>query len=685
MILALLVAGSIFLDRNANGVRDPGEPGIAGVVVSNQVQAVRSDSGGRFQLDDAQGFGLIFVSVPDGYRSAGPFWKRTDSGQLDFPLVATAAPSAFTFIHASDTHLDSVSLPRMRMLQALVDSIRPDFVLLTGDLIRDALRVSDTVATFRYELYLKEQGKMSRPVWTAPGNHEIFGIERDKSHVSTDHPLYARKMYRHYLGPDYYSFNYGGVHFVALNSEDYDDQSYYGHIDSVQVEWLKRDLAFVPDSVPVVTFNHIPFFTAAEMINGYDEESVAPTIISVGGKKSFRHVVSNAGDLLKILRGHRYPLALGGHIHIRETLSYALGGQNTRFEQAAAVVGPSEADPLHFSSGITVYRVRNREISPGQFVPLPDPPEVGSAPAAWRDSSPHRVGFVTRSPQIKLHYLDWGGSGPPLVFIPGLGNTAHAFDDFAPRFTGRYRVIAFTRRGFGQSSHPDSGYDRATLTEDLKAVLDSLHLQRVFLVGHSIARVELTEFAVRYPGRVRGLVYLDAAYNMPGMDSVLQAVFPVFPELPSPPGPGAADTATAQAYVDFVHRTRGVAIPDADIRERFQYDGWNEDRLKSTRAVLNAFESPRYGAIRVPALSIYAQRDEPEQEEPWLRADTAAWDAIRKADFGEAVAMTWIAAEFRRLVAGSEAVVIHGGHHWVFVSHEAQVERLLTNFLRRHE
>ena len=167
MILALLVAGSIFLDRNANGVRDPGEPGIAGVVVSNQVQAVRSDSGGRFQLDDAQGFGLIFVSVPDGYRSAGPFWKRTDSGQLDFPLVATAAPSAFTFIHASDTHLDSVSLPRMRMLQALVDSIRPDFVLLTGDLVRDALRVSDTVATFRYELYLKEQGKMSRPVWTA--------------------------------------------------------------------------------------------------------------------------------------------------------------------------------------------------------------------------------------------------------------------------------------------------------------------------------------------------------------------------------------------------------------------------------------------------------------------------------------------------------------------------------------
>lgn len=373
MILALLLAGTVFLDQNGNGVRDPGEPGIAGVVVSNQVYAVRSDSDGRFLLEDTRGFELVFVSVPDGYRSPGPFWKRADAGRLDFPLVTAAAPRDFTFVHASDTHLDSVSLPRMRMLQAMVDSLQPDFLILTGDLIRDALRVSDTVATFRYELYLKEQGKISRPVWTAPGNHEIFGIERDKSHVSADHPLYGRKMYRHYLGPDYYSFNYGGVHFVALNTEDYDDQSYYGHVDSVQVAWLKRNLALVPDSMPVVTFNHIPFFTAAEIINGYDEESVAPTIISVGGRKSFRHVVSNAGELLEILRGHRFPLALGGHVHLRETLSYALGGQNTRFEQAAAVVGPSDAGNLHFRSGLTVYRVRNGDVGAGEFVPLPDP------------------------------------------------------------------------------------------------------------------------------------------------------------------------------------------------------------------------------------------------------------------------------------------------------------------------
>ena len=371
------VNGTVFFDRNGNGTRERGEPGIAAVAVSDQVESVRTDNEGKFQLPGGQGFGLVFVVVPDGYRSARPFWKRVDHAPLDFPLEPHPRRREFSFIHASDTHLDSVSLPRMRMLQALVDSLRPDFVIITGDLIRDALRVSDTVATAQYELYWKEQSRITRPVWTAPGNHEIFGIERDKSHVSASHPLYARKMYRHYLGPDYYSFNYGGVHFVALNSENYDDQSYYGHIDSVQVAWLKRDLALVPSAMPVVTFNHIPFFTAAEMINGYDEESVAPTVIRVGGRASFRHTVSNAGEVLAILRSHRYPLALGGHVHIRETLEYALGGQSTRFEQAAAVMGPSEGAGLQFSSGITVYRIKDGEIGPGQFIPLPDPPETG--------------------------------------------------------------------------------------------------------------------------------------------------------------------------------------------------------------------------------------------------------------------------------------------------------------------
>ena len=362
------VTGIVYVDRNANGVRDPGEAGLAGVAVSNQVQVVRTSASGEFRLD-GPGNGVVFVSVPDGYRAA-KFWQEARPQPTQFALTATPSVREFTFIHASDTHLDSASLPRMRRLQALVDSIKPDFVLITGDLIRDALRVPADVATWRYEFFQTERGRVTRPVWTVPGNHEIFGIERTKSGVSADHPLYARKMYRHYLGPDYYSFNYGGVHFVGLNSEDFDDQSYYGHIDSVQVAWLKQDLALVPAEMPVVTFNHIPFYTAVLTINGYDEDSVAPTIISVGGKKAFRHSVSNAGEVLQVLRTHRFPLALGGHMHVRETLRYAIDGQDTRFEQAAAVVGPTPTQALQFASGITVYRVQNGVIGAGQFIRL---------------------------------------------------------------------------------------------------------------------------------------------------------------------------------------------------------------------------------------------------------------------------------------------------------------------------
>ena len=68
------------------------------------------------------------------------------------------------------------------------------------------------------------------------------------------------------------------------------------------------------------------------------------------------------------------------------------------------------------------------------------------------DPSPHTVQFVTVDKDVKLEVLDWGGSGRPLVLLAGLGNTAHVFDDFAPKLTSQYHVYGITRRGFGASS-----------------------------------------------------------------------------------------------------------------------------------------------------------------------------------------------------------------------------------------
>jgi hypothetical protein len=366
------VSGIVFDDANRNGVRDAGEPGIAGVAVSNQDAVVTTDASGAFRLADA-GTRVVFVSTPDGYRTVGPFWRAAAAQPLSFALERESAGAELTFIHASDTHISLASLARTQSLRSLVDSIAPAFVLITGDLVRDALRVREAEAVGYYELFMKERSAFRTPVFTVPGNHEIFGIERDTSRVPITHPLYGRTMYRHYLGPDYYSFTRGGVHFVGLNTVDIADKQYYGHVDSVQLAWLERDLARLPAATPVVTFDHIPFFTTVEGLNGYSDRPPAPSLITVNGKTMFRHSVSNAGDVLAILRKRRHVLALGGHMHATERIEYEIAGVKTRFNQVSAVVGNSRGAGLESISGVTLYRVKDGEIDAGHFIPLDRP------------------------------------------------------------------------------------------------------------------------------------------------------------------------------------------------------------------------------------------------------------------------------------------------------------------------
>lgn len=128
------------------------------------------------------------------------------------------------------------------------------------------------------------------------------------------------------------------------------------------------------------------------------------------------------------------------------------------------------------------------------------------------DRSPHKSDFVQAN-GITLHYLDWGGNGDALLFLAGMGCNAHIFDDLAPRFTDRFHVLALTRRGHGESDHPETGYDVDTLTEDIRQFLDAVGIEKVILAGHSMANIELSHFNLLYPERVLKLIYLDAAYE----------------------------------------------------------------------------------------------------------------------------------------------------------------------------
>jgi non-heme chloroperoxidase len=139
------------------------------------------------------------------------------------------------------------------------------------------------------------------------------------------------------------------------------------------------------------------------------------------------------------------------------------------------------------------------------------------------DSSPHTVRFVTVAKGVNLEVLDWGGPGRPLIFLAGVGGTAHVFDNFAPKFTTQHHVYGITRRGFGASSQPAAtvrNYSATRLGDDVLAVMAALRLNRPVLVGHSIAGEELSSVASRFPEKVSGAIYLDAGYGYAYYDRV---------------------------------------------------------------------------------------------------------------------------------------------------------------------
>jgi len=98
-------------------------------------------------------------------------------------------------------------------------------------------------------------------------------------------------------------------------------------------------------------------------------------------------------------------------------------------------------------------------------------------PRSWQDGSPHTVRFVTVDGNVRLETLDWGGSGSPVVLLAGGGNTAHVFDDFAPKLAADHHVYAITRRGFGASGFAVTGdrFPVDRLRDDVLAVVDALN------------------------------------------------------------------------------------------------------------------------------------------------------------------------------------------------------------------
>lgn len=312
---------------------------------------------------------------------------------------------------------------------------------------------------------------------------------------------------------------------------------------------------------------------------------------------------------------------------------------------------------------------------------LPGSPQ----PASWRDPSPHTIQYVTVDKEVQLEVLDWGGSGRPVILLAGGGNTAHLFDEFAPRLTADYHVYGITRRGFGASSYSASEQGRDRLGDDVLAVMDALKLNRPVLVGHSIAGAELSSVATSRPDQVAGLVYLEAGYPY-AFDNGKGPTMKEFQEIsgPQPPTPGDSDLASFSALQKWGAQEYGFRMPEAEFRQT--WDSTSDGRpskardfpgLSALMTILTA--TKKYTDIPVPALVIFSI---PHVHETWMTKSSDP--AVRKA--AEAYFTTVDALTEKQAKAFEEGVptarVIRlRGMHYIFLSNETEVLREMRAFL----
>jgi non-heme chloroperoxidase len=304
-------------------------------------------------------------------------------------------------------------------------------------------------------------------------------------------------------------------------------------------------------------------------------------------------------------------------------------------------------------------------------------------PARAQDTSPHRTRMVTVDGDIRLEVLDWGGAGRPVVVLAGSGNSAHVFDDFAPKLAGRCcHVYGITRRGYGASSQPASGYDEQRLADDILEVLDALRIDKPVLVGHSMAGGEMTILGAQHSDRLGGLVYLDALFdpgNYPASDPAYMALAKRQPAMrPPPPPPTPEESRSFAAYRARQLRVEGFAFPESEYRSVYETnpDG-SKGRYKTPRRIFDAIGAGQkardYSRIRVPVLSFNDTPNTPGDYgtyHPKDDEDRAAIDAFRAATL--AFLERW-KTNLRSAVPSARFVDLPGAGHYLFLTRENSV------------
>lgn len=297
----------------------------------------------------------------------------------------------------------------------------------------------------------------------------------------------------------------------------------------------------------------------------------------------------------------------------------------------------------------------------------------------WKDPSPHQVRFIEVEHDVRLEVLDWGGTGRPVVLLAGLGDSAHVYDEFAPKLARQFHVYAITRRGFGASSAPASGYSAKRLGEDVLAVVNALKLNRPVVAGHSIAGEELSVLGTHHTQAIAGLVYLDAVWSYAfdnGLMTPVAQYQELFSRVQEQQGSGP-DPKTFEAMRENESQTRGVALPAAEFHQRGTLgpDGqikWREPRPDILEAITS--DGPKFTQLHAPVLAISAYPQSfgavDRSSGAEARAALAQLQAWKDKDL----------STFARSVPNAKLVRLPG-NHYIFIAHESEVLREMSSFI----
>lgn len=305
------------------------------------------------------------------------------------------------------------------------------------------------------------------------------------------------------------------------------------------------------------------------------------------------------------------------------------------------------------------------------------------------ETSSHKSDFVKVN-GISLHYLDWGGNGTILLFLAGMGSSAYIFNEFAPRFADKFHVMALTRRGHGDSDYPTKGYDVDTLTEDVRQFMDALEIDKVILVGHSMASIEMSHLAALYPERILKLVFLDAA-----MDRSSTAFKTMIAKNPT----GRIEVPDANddhySFEDYVASVKkypffapvwGKAMEEDHFHAvKKSSDGRIVAKMSLTigsaiRTTLSSYV-PEDSKIQAPVLSFYAMNNAGDYLTSEYITEEQKVLVIEYFDIVRPPLQRELIEQFQRDIPHARIVEIPNGHHICFIKNEELVFDEMRKFL----